>query len=165
MLLRRQVVLVLDVVLRAGPAEELLGLQLHGRELGGLALVLVRRVGLRCAPAGLRLRRAPGRAALGERDGRLRAGEGREVVDQADRLPHPQPAARRHEDAHDAGLRRLVGHRRLVGLDLRDLLALRHGLAVADQPRDDRALLHGVGEPGHDKFHGHGPGPYPADSP
>jgi hypothetical protein len=57
--------------------------------------------------------------------------------------------------AQDAGALGLVGHRRLVGLDLDELLAHLDAVAVGLQPADDGALLHGVGEAGHDDG-GHG---------
>ena len=49
----------------------------------------------------------------------------------------------------------LVGHRGLVGLDLDELVALGHLVAGRLEPLEDRALLHGVGQPRHDDV-GHG---------
>src|SRR3954451_17073985 len=42
-----------------------------------------------------------------------------------------------------------VRHRRLVGLDLDELLALRNLVALRLEPLEDRALLHGVGQARH----------------
>jgi hypothetical protein len=49
----------------------------------------------------------------------------------------------------------LVGHRGLVGLDLGELVAALDLVAVLLEPAQDRALLHRVGQAGHDDV-GHG---------
>jgi hypothetical protein len=49
----------------------------------------------------------------------------------------------------------LVDHVRLVGLDLDQLLALRHLVPDRLQPAQDRPLLHRVGQAGHDDFRRH----------
>src|SRR4029078_3739029 len=62
-----------------------------------------------------------------------------------------------HDDAKDGAV--VVGlelHRRLVGLDLGDDVALAEAFARALQQAADAALLHGVGEAGHGQLLGHG---------
>ncbi len=51
----------------------------------------------------------------------------------------------------------LVGHRRLVGLDLGDRVAAGHAGADRDEPGDDGPLLHRVGQAGHENFGRHEP--------
>ena len=53
------------------------------------------------------------------------------------------------DDPQSALLVGLVHHRGLVGLDLDELLAAAHVLAVALEPAQHGALLHRVGEAGH----------------
>jgi hypothetical protein len=56
---------------------------------------------------------------------------------------------RRDGPQHALGLRG-IGHRRLVGLDLDELLSNRDRRTVRDEPGDDRALLHLIREGGHE---------------
>ena len=70
-------------------------------------------------------------------------------------LPDRQRVALGGDDLEHAGGVGLVGHRRLVGLDLDELLAALHLVAVGLEPLQDRALLHRVGQAGHDDV-GHG---------
>jgi hypothetical protein len=59
-----------------------------------------------------------------------------------------------HEDLQRPVEIGFVGHARLVGLDLDELLAALDERAVGDQPAQDRALFHRVGEARHDDLAG-----------
>jgi hypothetical protein len=61
---------------------------------------------------------------------------------------------RDHLDQRSVGVG-VVGHVRLVGLDLDQRLALLHLAALVDEPFQDRALLHRVRQPGHHHFARH----------
>src|SRR5215218_8928882 len=124
-----------------------------GRVLGlGLGLVLGRLLLL-----GLRLR--GGSAARGVAVGRglllgaavrrrLR-GRAAALADSGDDLADGERRALLGDDLEGPVGVGLVRHRRLVGLDLDELLALGDIVAVGLEPLEDRALLHGVGQARH----------------
>ena len=116
------------------PRRLLLGLRLLVLVLGGGLLLLVGGSSSSSSPRLLVVRRALlRRPALELRD---------DLAD-GERLPLVG------DDLEHAGRIGLVGHRGLVGLDLCELVALGDLVPVGLQPLQDRALLHGVGQPRH----------------
>ena len=78
-----------------------------------------------------------------------------EGADTRDRLADGERGALGGRDLEDPLGLGLVGHRRLVGLDLDEVLALGDRLSVVDEPAEDRPVLHRIREPGHlDVGHG-----------
>src|SRR5918994_769783 len=134
---------------------------LLGRDRRGLAglllagLLLVGRLGrVLAAPAGLALGACGLRLLLGLLGvAALVAGRRLVVVaalaDLRDRRAHGQGVALLGDDLERPGLVGLVRHVGLIRLDLDELLAALHGVAVRLQPLEDRALFHGVGQAGH----------------
>src|SRR5256885_1740108 len=72
------------------------------------------------------------------------------LPDPSDHLPERDRLPLGHDDLDQRPVRvGLVRHVGLVGLDLAERLAALHLAALLDDPLEDRALLHGVGEPRH----------------
>ena len=101
----------------------------------------------------VRLRRRRGRGIAAVRAAAL--------ADAGDHLADRQRGALGGDDLEHAVLVGLVGHGRLVGLDLDQLLAARTSSPSALSQLQDRALLHGVRQAGHDDV-GHDPSLQPA---
>src|SRR4051794_23785218 len=80
----------------------------------------------------------------------------RRVADLRDRLADRERVALLREDLDERAVAvGVVGHVRLVGLDLDQRLALLDLAALLDEPLQDRALLHRVGQPRHHHLGGH----------
>src|SRR3954469_7561848 len=132
-------------------------LVLFGLRLLRVLLVAALVLGLALLVGGLRRRAAAigGVVALGARlllglllPGALRR-RAAALADARDDLADREGRALVGDDLERAVGVRLVGHRRLVGLDLDELFALRDVVALRLQPLEDRALLHGVGQARH----------------
>ena len=79
------------------------------------------------------------------------------LADRRDDLADRERVALARDGVERALLVGLVGHRGLVRLDLGDLLALGDLVALGDEPLQDRALLHRVGQAGHRDLGQRGP--------